>query len=182
MNCSLIQSWKNLDCEGPLEAIWPNIQLEAGLPRMLDQVALGLLPSNLKIPKDGDPQSLWQLVPMPSHCEISFFFLFPWPLVVTLVLLLSISEKPLPCSSLCPPSDSWTGVCDCNASCGLLLGGLSQPGCLTRSLNAVCCSPVVVLLAFLQFYGTCASLSIPFFLCWGAQKWLRCSWCGFTSA
>lgn len=71
--------------------------LEVGLPWKLDQVALGFLESNLKISKDGDPQSL--TICLSAYC---------------------ISEKRLPCSSLYPPLDSWGGTCNCNASHGLL--------------------------------------------------------------
>lgn len=69
---SIIQSWKNLDAESPLEVSWSSVLLEAVLLWGLDQAALGLLQSSLKPFQDGVQQ--WQPAPKPSHCEISFFF------------------------------------------------------------------------------------------------------------
>lgn len=69
----------NVDGEGPLEVVWSNVWLEAGLPCKLDQVAVGLLQSHWKISEDRDPQSLGNLprclltvkfLPPPSFCNL----------------------------------------------------------------------------------------------------------------
>lgn len=86
----------------------------------------------------------------PKALSLWNFFLL---LIVTVVLLLCILGKHVLCPSLYSPLDGWMAICYCNASCLLPLAG-SASLAPSPFLNAGCCSPILVLLAFLQLCGT----------------------------
>lgn len=170
-----MESWKNF--EAPLEVSWSSVLLKAALLWRLDQVALASSSPVWKPPIDGVQQ--WQPAPKPCHCEISFFFLFFW---LSLLSFCCVSWRNMCFVNRCIPLwvAEWISAIVTHPAGFLWLA--QQAWHLHHSLNAACCSPIVVLLAFLQLCGTYPSLSIPSFLCWGAQKCLRCSWCSFTYA
>lgn len=104
----------------------PPVQLE-NLPRRSSAVTA--------CPK---AQSLWDF----------FLVLLLW--IVTTVLLLCVLKKHGLCSWLYSPLD---GSMDIVTHPACFLGLAERAWRLHHSLSAACCSPTVVLLAFLQLYG-----------------------------